>query len=160
MTMAVLDRVLRRVTVTPAGCWEFDGSRLAGGYGRAGWNGRLWLTHRLVYTLMVGEIPTGLELDHLCKNKPCCNPAHLEPVSRSENVRRGPAWHHLAAREVAKTHCPEGHPYDLLNTYWTRRCGRQCKQCKRAASLRYAQRNREALAARSRAWRERKRATA
>lgn len=160
MTRSVLDRVLARVTVTPSGCWEFDGCRLDRGYGRTSWHGRLWLTHRLVYTLMVGEIPAGLEIDHLCKNKPCCNPAHLEPVTRSENLRRGTQWHHTAARELAKTHCREGHPYDLLNTYWTPRGHRQCRICKRAALDRYTERNRDLLAARQRAIRARKKAAA
>lgn len=153
-----LDRVLSRVTVTPFGCWDFDGCRLACGYGRASWNGRLWLTHRLVYTLLIGEIPAGLELDHLCKNKPCCNPEHLEPVNRSENIRRGPQGGITAARERAKTACPAGHPYDEANTYWTLRGHRQCRLCKRNADGRYASRHREVLAARQRAIRARKKA--
>jgi len=149
--MGSLDRVLARVSVTPFGCWEFTGYRLDSGYGRAAMDGQLWLTHRLVWTLLVGDIPAGRELDHLCKNKPCCNPEHLEPVTRGENIRRGPQVGIKAARERAKTHCPASHPYDDANTYWTRQGHRQCRKCKSEAIIRYSQSNRQKIAARQRA---------
>lgn len=146
----VIARIMARVIETPSGCWEFQGCRLTRGYGRVGWNGRLWLTHRVTYLFMVGEIQDGLELDHLCKNPPCCNPAHLEAVTRSENVRRGTQWHHVVERERGKTHCPERHPYDVENTYFTSEGHRQCRECKRAAGRRYADNNRASINARVR----------
>lgn len=152
--MSAAERVLRRVRVTPFGCWEFVGyvMRKPANYGRAqGDDGRLWLTHRLVWTYLVGQIPDGLELDHLCRNKPCCNPEHLEPVTRSENIRRGPQGGITAERERAKTACPSGHPYDDVNTYWTPHGHRQCRACKRDANQRCAERNRELINARQRA---------
>ena len=159
MIPGVLDRIKAKVHVTETGCWEFTGCRLRGsGYGRVGWDGRLWLTHRVTYTFLVGPIPDGLEIDHLCKNKPCCNPAHLEAVTRSENIRRGTQWVHMAERELAKTHCPERHPYNDENTYFAPNGCRQCRICKREAQLRYDIQHRAERAAYQRAYRARKRA--
>lgn len=70
------------------GCWIWRGTK-SNGYGRVSVDRRLHYVHRVVYALTVGEIPEGLQLDHLCRNRACCNPAHLEPVTASENVRRG-----------------------------------------------------------------------
>ena len=153
----VMARIMAKINIDPnTGCWEFQGSRnKVHPYGRIDWNGRLWLTHRVTYLLLVGEIPDGLEIDHLCKNPPCCNPDHLEPVTRSENIRRGTQWHHIVARAATITACPEGHPYDDANTYRTSRGQRQCRICKRAADRRYAEKNRELLAVKARAWRAR-----
>jgi hypothetical protein len=71
-------------------CWEWHGERIRNGYGR------LWisttqrmLAHRFAYELLIGPIPEGLDLDHLCRNRSCVNPAHLEPVTNRENVIRG-----------------------------------------------------------------------
>ena len=146
----VINRILRRVVESDAGCWEFQGSRLARGYGRVGWKGRLWLTHRITYIYFISEIPEGLEIDHLCKNPPCCNPWHLEPVTRSVNIRRGTQWLHVVERETAKSHCPEGHPYNETNTYVTAEGHRQCRKCKAEAKRRYYLRHRERICARQR----------
>jgi hypothetical protein len=81
-------------------CWSWTGTRNHG-YGRVSYQGRTQGTHRVVYELLVGAITPGLELDHLCKNRPCCNPAHLEPVTRLENVRRA---------ICPNGRCPQGHP--------------------------------------------------
>jgi hypothetical protein len=161
MTMSddVLERVLNRITMTDEGCWEFQGCRLKSGYGRVGWNGRLWLTHRVTYTFLVGEIHPDLEIDHLCENKPCCNPEHLQAVTRSENLRRGSQWHHIVEREAGKDYCPLGHPYDAANTYVTAQGHRQCRECKRIAGHKYALSHREAIAERSRRWRQKRTAT-
>ena len=70
--------------------------------------------HRVAYELVKGKIPAGLELDHLCRNRICCNPAHLEAVTGRENSLRGVSpW----AKNACATHCPRGHPYDAENTY-------------------------------------------
>lgn len=127
-------RVMRRVDVTD-GCWFWQGSKDARtGYGAVGigsnYDGtkRNMKVHRLVYEVMVGPIPDGQTLDHLCKVRHCVRAEHLEPVTLSENIRRGdsPSSRH---REV--THCPNGHPYDEANTRITPRGTRDCRACDR-----------------------------
>jgi hypothetical protein len=104
---------------TNAPCWTWHGAKDAKGYGR--W--RSFGVHRVVYELLVGPIPEGLTLDHLCRNPPCVNPAHLEPVTRWENVRRSPT--NPAAENTRKEMCPKGHPY----THADRRGWRKCRAC-------------------------------
>jgi hypothetical protein len=70
-------------------CWTWTGAATGEGYGSVGHQGRTCSTHRLAYTLIVGPIPPALTIDHLCVNILCCNPAHMEPVTRLENIRRG-----------------------------------------------------------------------
>lgn len=89
-------------------------------------HGRMRKVHRLMYVEMVGPIDD--ELDHLCAVRLCASPAHLEDVTTRENLHRAVPW----AFQVAKTHCPAGHPYDEVNTYWRKdHYGRRCRQCKR-----------------------------
>jgi hypothetical protein len=71
------------------GCWWWKGARKRGGYGHMSVDDHMKLVHRLAWELTVGPIPDGHEIDHLCKNRSCLNPAHLEPVTKEENVRRG-----------------------------------------------------------------------
>lgn len=110
-------------------CWEWTASRTGDGYGNIRVNGRSLRAHRLVYELEIGRIPPGLELDHLCRNRACCNPAHLEVVSHQENVLRGAS---MTAVNARKTHCPQGHPYDEANTWISSVGHRQCRACKKA----------------------------
>lgn len=72
-------------------CWVWQGQKNAAGYGRMKWAGRRWSVHRFLYEVTVGPIPEGMEVDHLCRNPACCNPAHLEPVTGAENKRRARA---------------------------------------------------------------------
>ena len=82
--------------------------------------------HRVVWSLTNGPIPDGLVLDHLCRNRACCNPAHMEPVTIGENVMRGET---IPARNAAKTECGNGHPFDPENTYISTRGARVCRRC-------------------------------
>lgn len=96
------------------GCWNYTGSVNANGYGRI-----LQTTaHRYFYLALAGSIPAGLQLDHLCMNKLCVNPEHLEPVTGAENMRR---------RSEAQTHCDRGHEFTPENTY--RRKNRNSREC-------------------------------
>jgi len=70
-------------------CWVWRGAKTSSGYGSVAHRGRIWSSHRLAYTLLAGDVPEGLQLDHLCRNKLCCNPAHLEPVTAKQNRNRG-----------------------------------------------------------------------
>jgi hypothetical protein len=120
-------------------CWLWTGAttRRVNGYGRFSVAGRLTLAHRFAYEYVRGPIPVGLEIDHLCRKPPCVNPWHLEPVTRSINVRRGRAIERSIARNRAKTHCPHGHPYDEANTYVAPTGYRQCRVCKADANQRH-----------------------
>lgn len=99
------------------------------GYGITKIGGKTTRIHRAVYEHFVGRIPPGLTLDHLCRNRACCNPAHLEPVSVGENVLRGVGH---TARNAAKTHCDNGHEFTPENTYVYGAGWRQCLACNRA----------------------------
>lgn len=116
-----------------SGCWLWTAANNGSlGYGIINWQGRNRGAHIVVYELLVGPIPDGLELDHLCRTPACVNPAHLEPVTHAENVRRGLAGPVRAAQQLAKTHCPQGHEYSSENTYsYPGRAGRHCKSCNR-----------------------------
>jgi hypothetical protein len=94
-------------------CWKWLGGKNSQKYGAFFIDGRNWPAHRISYELVVGEIPEGLVLDHLCRNTSCVNPAHLEPVTNAENVLRGEG---VTAANRRKTHCPMGHPYSEPNT--------------------------------------------
>ncbi|MPZ13794.1 MAG: hypothetical protein GEU73_05120 [Chloroflexi bacterium] len=83
-----LDRLARRMVISERGCWEWQGSRDRFGYGYIGVDGAVPRVYRAAYELLVGPIPEGLELDHICENPPCFNPDHLEPVTHAENMRR------------------------------------------------------------------------
>lgn len=123
------ERVWRNTIRTETGCWEWIANRNPGGYGIMHVGSRstgrgMRFAHRVVYEMFVEPIPEGLEIDHLCRNRACCNPAHLEPVTNRENQRRAPN------SPMNRTHCPSGHPYDEANTYWYD--GRRyCKACNR-----------------------------
>jgi hypothetical protein len=74
------------------GCWIWTGKWDSGnGYGKVRHQGQIWMAHRLIFTLLNGEIPQGLVLDHICRTRRCCNPDHLEPVTVRENTHRGDA---------------------------------------------------------------------
>lgn len=127
-------RLLDDRRITESGCWEFTGEVAWNGYGMLSEQGRRRVTHRIAYELWVGPIPEGLQLDHLCRNRACFNPDHLEPVTRQENIRRGVG---IPVINAAKTHCPKGHPYNEANTRVTKLNQRKCRECDRERHHRY-----------------------
>jgi hypothetical protein len=127
-----MDRFMSKIQVAEDGCWVWSGYLLPGGYGTLSVYGRTVLAHRFAYTELVGDIPPGLVIDHLCRNRACVNPDHLEPVSMRENLMRGEG---LAAANVTKKACPSGHAYDVANTYTDRTGRRHCRTCHRGREV-------------------------
>ena len=113
-------------------CLLWPGAVGPNGYGRQNVNGRRRASHLLMYERCIGPVPEGLVLDHLCRNRSCANPLHLEPVTILENILRGET---VPARNKAKTHCHLGHPFSKENTYIllvrNGLTARQCKECTR-----------------------------
>lgn len=128
---------------SPSECWPWTGGKNHKGYGQLMISGKNKMAHRASYELWLAPIPHGLELDHLCRNRACINPAHLEPVTHEENIKRGIGGAHLRAR----THCPQGHEYDAKNTYFSpsRAVNRQCNICRKVRSLAWYHKNKTAL---------------
>lgn len=130
------------------GCWIFMGAVNSRGYGciAVDGDGSTRLAHRAAYELLVDRIPAGMTIDHfLCFNKRCCNPAHLEVVTRAENARRAfetglARVPEQALRNAAKTHCPKGHPYSGDNLRVASNGDRFCRECRRAYDQRRRQR--------------------
>lgn len=112
--------ISRQIQPEPmSGCWLWSGT-CAQGYGKLYVpKARVSLqAHRITYELLVGRVPEGLVLDHLCRVTACVNPDHLEPVTNRENILRGTGW---SARHARATHCVEGHEFTHLKN-GRRRC--------------------------------------
>ena len=144
------------VRIAKSGCWEalFGCNRL--GYSRPEFIGEM--LHRFTFKALVGPIPEGLELDHLCRNPRCCNPKHLEPVTHKENLRRGFGWPELNRR---KTHCIHGHDlaihamkYQRTNGAWRR----ECRICLKERVRKFAKLNPERIKFFQRKYRQREKA--
>ncbi len=119
---------------TEDSCWWWNGYVNRKGYGRfhVSVEAGAVQAHRFSYELRHGSIPAGMTLDHLCRNRACVNPDHLEPVTNRANVLRGDG---PTAENAVKTHCPRGHAYTAENTYRKPGSGyRICRRCGRGAA--------------------------
>lgn len=137
---ALLPRFLAKFSEDGNGCWLWTAARTHDGYGRFKIGGKTRMAHVVAYETLVGLVPDGLELDHLCRVRRCCNPEHLEPVTQRENLMRGQT---PAARNAAKTHCPQGHSYSYSdgNLYIHPSGSRICRRCSADATARWRTRN-------------------
>ena|SRR5665647_3502531 len=113
-------RMRSRLSVGPGDCWNWNGCVTTNGYGMVRHRGKGMRPHRVVFEFLGTPVPDDMTVDHLCRNKLCCNPAHLEVVTNATNVRR---W----ADSI--TECPQGHLYNEANTYIDKRGYRSCKTC-------------------------------
>lgn len=134
----------RRVVWDENDClvWTGDGTRSGqGGYGRLKKKGQRYLTHRLSYEQNVGPIPDGLTIDHLCRNKRCINPNHLEAVTNRVNVLRSDG---ITAQAARQTHCQRGHEFTPENTFFHGPDGRwrRCAPCQRMNQAAFRERRR------------------
>ena len=142
-------RLVRGIEINPlTGCWEWQRAKI-NGYGHITlYENRLesvWRTHILSYRHFVGDVPEGKELDHLCENKGCCNPNHLEPVSHEVNVHRG------KSTKRTETDCANGHPWTEENTFQSKNPHNKsgftmkCLLCKRENSKRYRDKHKDQI---------------
>lgn len=129
------ESLLQRMEPQANGCIYFTGYIRPDGYGNMARNGTQIRSHRAAYEHFVGPIPEGMEVDHLCRHRQCCNPDHLEVVTHAENMARG--------RWATATHCIHGHEFDEENTYRTAEGKRSCRKCAAASWERRKQRKEE-----------------
>jgi hypothetical protein len=124
--MYIPDRFISKIDQS-GDCWQWMAAKAADGYGRFVYEKKCQQAHRLAYQFWVGPIPDDLVLDHLCRNRSCVNPAHLEPVTQKVNNNRG-----MRSQPQFLTHCLRGHEYTPETTYARPGKSKECKVCRRA----------------------------
>lgn len=137
----VLEDLWDKIKVNENGCWIVQTRSLDRGYARLRLDGKFQRVHRFTYEVNKGKIPSGLQIDHLCKNRTCCNPEHLEAVTQKENLLRSDG---VNTRNSKKTHCPKGHEYTPDNIYIQKTkysLGRRCKTCFLKAREKWSKKN-------------------
>lgn len=141
--LAVLrDRVWKYVTKTDT-CWLWVGAKDGGRYGIIRVAGKNIKAHRATYEILLGKIPDGLTVDHLCRNRECVNPDHMELVTNKENILRGTAPSAMFAK---RSTCNHGHPFSLENTGRRKNpSGRVCRECHRLECAKYRKKSHKAL---------------
>ena len=161
MKRPLIVRLMERVEKTDT-CWRWIGYiHPTTGYGMFTVKGvGTRPAHRWLYEELVGPIPGGMDLDHLCRNRWCVNPDCLEPVTRRENIMRGDGPRATRDRAQRLTSCRNGHEFDEANTAYDRSGHRTCRACKREAARKWRAANPEKVAERNRAWRERQKGAA
>lgn len=137
--------------VHESGCWIWRGVSNGDGYGCIMRGNKTYLVHRVFYEHLIGPIPSGRQIDHLCRNRKCVYPRHLEAVTQQENIRRGETGINMRS----KTHCPQGHEYNETNTMHTKNGQRRCRPCLRMHARKYYWQNPEKFRELTREYRRR-----
>jgi hypothetical protein len=133
---SVTTRLSDKFTLGGTGCWQWKAAFNTYGYGVM-WvdaKRRARQAHIILWEMFNGPVPPGLNLDHLCRNKGCVRPSHLEAVTSGENTLRG---HSPSAYNAVKTHCIHGHEFTETNTYRFNGTHRGCRECRKAATNRH-----------------------
>ncbi len=137
MLKPAIESFLEKISVANNGCWIWLGGKNTDGYGYFYTNSKTVRCSRFIYEYHHGQICPDLVIDHLCRNRICCNPLHLELVTQKENILRGIG---ITAINSKKTRCPQGHEYDEINTYhyiFRGNPSRRCKECVKKRTLKY-----------------------